>query len=147
MRPPPVLAIGWLAAGLSWAGASVVPWTSSGSLSQSSLVDAVRLVRQGVVGDVVPSAAAVLLLVPAMSGVVLIAAAGAGGRPAAVVRLVAAVVGVVAVVVLLVQLTGGSPDRAGLGASVALAGTLVALASGTAQTVLAISARRRVGAG
>lgn len=147
MRPPPVLAIGWLAAGLSWAGASVVPWTSSGPLSQSSLMDAVRLVRQEVVGDVVPPAAALLLLVPAIAGVVLIGVAGAGGRPAGIVRLVAAVVGIVVVVVLLVQLTGGSPDRAGLGATIALAGTLVALASGTAQTVLAISARRRVRAG
>lgn len=141
MRPPTLLTIGWLAGGLSWVAATFLSWTSQGLLSRSSLMDAARFVRKGVVDDVVPPGAAFVLLSPAVAGLLLVGLAGLGGRAASAARTVVGLVGAVAVAALGGQLTDWSPGRAGPGAVVAVIGVVVVVVAAVSPVILARTAR------
>lgn len=127
--------------GLSWTGSVFLTWRSDGVLSRSTLMDAARFIRRGVVDGILPPQAAPLLLAPAVVGLALVALAGIGGRRAAWARGVIAVVGVAAVVVLLDRV-GGRRDQWAVGADVALLGTAAVAATFVAETMWRPIARK-----
>lgn len=114
------------AAGACWLIALFLPWTAEGTLSATSLLDAVELVRRGAVDAVVPSGAAAVLLVPALAGVVVIGAVGFAGPTATAVRAAALAIGSIGSIALVLRLSGTDPGAAGPGAWVALVGALFA---------------------
>jgi hypothetical protein len=114
------------AAGACWLIALFLPWTADGTLSATSLLDAVELVRRGAVDAVVPTGAAVVLLVPALAGVVVIGVVGFAGRTATVVRVGALAIGLIGSIALVLRLSGTDPGGAGPGTWVALVGVLFA---------------------
>lgn len=116
-------------AGACWLLSLLLPWTSTGALSSSSLLDAVELIRRGAVDAVVPSSVAVVLLVPALAGIVVIGVVGFAGRTASVVRGTGLVLGSVASLGIGWRLTGVDAGAAGPGTWVALAGVVAALAA------------------
>jgi len=114
------------AAGACWLVALFLPWASEGALSSTSLLDAVELIRRGVVDAVVPSGVAVVLLVPSIAGIVVIGVVGFGGRPVAVLRGAALTVGSLGSIGLALALSDADPAAFGSGAWVALVGVLFA---------------------
>lgn len=133
VRPVAVLATaGWVAVAGCWLVALFLPWTARGLLSSASLLDAVRLVRDGVVGDVVAPAAALALLLPAAAGVVLLALSGFRGRWVWGVQLLVACAGAVGSAGFAWRLAGGELERAGPGAWLSLLGVLLALLAAVA---------------
>lgn len=78
----------WVAAGAGWVGSAFLPWTTRGALSSSTPLDAVRLIRTGMLDGAVPAgASAALLGLPAV-GVGVMGLAGLGGRAAYAARVV-----------------------------------------------------------
>ncbi|GAA5143132.1 hypothetical protein GCM10023340_07890 [Nocardioides marinquilinus] len=91
--PPLAASVVWVVAGGCWVGQLVVPWTSSGLLSRSSLADALALVRAGGVGEAVPAGTTAGALVLPVAGVVLVALVAVPTRLGTLARGLVAVVG------------------------------------------------------
>lgn len=129
-----VVPVLWVVAGLALVVQVFLVWTSRGSLSSTSPVDVVALVRAGSLTSVSPLSAWSLLVLPVLGAGLLVAA------PARhlVVRRVRAAAGLVAVavaVVLLADLVHLDPSRFGAGAWVTALGASVALAAVVVEVV------------
>ncbi|GAA4819989.1 hypothetical protein ACFQ0K_13535 [Nocardioides caeni] len=140
-RPPLPIGIGWLLGGLSWVTAVFLPWRTDGVLSRSSLMDAARFVRRGILDGIVPPAAAPLLLAPALLGLVVVVLSGVGGRTASVARAVIGGLGAVLVLLLVAKVVGGL-DRVGSGGWLAVAATALVAGSLTAEIIWRRNATR-----
>lgn len=130
-----------LLAAACWVIALFLPWAESGALSSSSLIDAARLVRRGVVDQIVPAWASFVILLPAAAGVALIAAAPLRGRVAAGLRWSLILAGSLVNAELVRRIPGLAPSEMGAGAWLALVGVIAAVAAEAARSL----ARRAVG--
>lgn len=131
---PLVLPVLWALAGVALVLQVLLVWTARGSLSSTSPVDVVALVRAGTLTSVSTLAAYALLVLPVLGAALLVAA------PARlpVVRRGRAVVGALAVVVavvLLGDLADLDPGRFGAGAWVTVLGASVALVAVVVEVV------------
>jgi hypothetical protein len=125
----------WCAAGACWVAQLFVPWTSRGTFSTSSMLDAVRLVRSGAIDAMVPAwVAFALLTVPAI-GLVVGGSVGLTGAAAEGCRIALAVVASVLCALGFVELTGTDPQGLGAGGWLGLCGAGSALAAVVARQV------------
>jgi hypothetical protein len=124
----------WGLAGGGWVASAFLPWTTRGLLATSSPLDAVRLIRTGVIdGATPPGTSAALLTLPAV-GVGLIGLAGFEGRVVRAIRVALLVLAAALLLGALQVLTGISPgrfDRGAWTAVVALGCALAALVIGS----------------
>lgn len=118
----------WAAAGAAWVVECFLSWTRSGLLAASSMLDAARLIRSGVLGALAPGWVAYALLVLPACGVVLLGTAPVRRRWAVRARWLVALVGVLAAGAALHVLVGWSPARLGPGGWLAVLGSGLALA-------------------
>ena len=119
----------WLVVGASWVAQSFLPWAASGALAASSSMDAVHLIRTGLVEPLLPGWAALVLLILPMSGVLVMALAGLSSpwtRPS---RLLLTAASTAMFVVLFLVLLDGSPGRLGPGGWLTLGSIQLALAA------------------
>lgn len=135
---PVGVGIGSLVAGSCWFAQCLVPWTASGVLSQSTMVDTVRLVHTGALDAVLGPGGATALLVLPGTGLLLVSLAAIPGPVAAGLRAAISGLGILMALVLLQLLGDLSPARLGAGGWLSLAGL------GAAAVTLAAQARHQL---
>lgn len=128
-RDPGPAPLAWVAAGGAWCAQLVLPWTSSGTFSSSSLADGIRLIRNGTLSGIAPAWVAPVLLVLPAAGLTLVGLALVDGAVAVAARLLLALVGLALVVASVALLVSGEPSRLGPGGWTAVGGAGLAVAA------------------
>lgn len=140
----PAVMLLWCTAGACWVTQLFVPWTTRGTLSSASMLDAVRLVRSDSVDAVVPGwAAAVLLALPAI-GLLVGGSVGLAGPVAEGGRIALTLIAVALWVLAFVGLADSDVGRLGFGGWLTAGG---AVAAGAAVTCRHVGRKGASGAG
>jgi hypothetical protein len=124
---PAAAGVCWALAGAGLVASAFLPWVSKGVLATSSPLDAVRLIRTGVLDAAVPAGAVVVLLSLPAVGIGLLGLSCFDGRALRIARAVLFVIGALLVGGWLSVLAGSGLTQLASGAWLAIASLSCAL--------------------